>query len=37
MIESLVLLLIGAFIGWHFPQPKWAVSLETKIKSLFAK
>lgn len=35
MLESLILVLIGAFIGWHFKQPKWAVLLEEKIKSVF--
>jgi hypothetical protein len=37
MIETIFLLLIGAFIGWHFPQPNWAIVLETKIKSIFKK
>lgn len=37
MLESLILVLIGAFIGWHFKQPSWAISLEEKIKSVFKK
>jgi len=37
MIESIILILIGAFIGWHFPQPSWAVALEDKVKGLFKK
>lgn len=37
MFETLILILIGAFIGWHFPQPMWAKLLEEKIKSLIKK
>ncbi len=37
MIETILLVLVGAFIGWHFPQPNWAIALETKIKSIFKK
>jgi hypothetical protein len=37
MIESIILVLVGAFIGWHFPQPDWAKTLEAKIKGLFNK
>lgn len=37
MLESLILLLIGAFIGWTFPQPEWAKLLQDKILVLFKK
>jgi hypothetical protein len=37
MFDTLILILIGAFIGWHFPQPMWAKLIEEKIKSLFKK
>jgi hypothetical protein len=35
MIEVLFWLLVGAFIGWHFPQPAWAKVLEDKVKGFF--
>ena len=28
---SLFLVLIGAFIGWNFPQPWWAKYIQKKI------
>lgn len=37
MLEALFWLVIGAFIGWNFPQPQFAKNLETKIKSVFKK
>lgn len=37
MIDILLWLALGAFIGWNFPQPSWAKIAETKIKSLFTK
>ena len=37
MIESILLILVGAFVGWHFPQPAWAKDLEAKVKGLFNK
>jgi hypothetical protein len=36
MLEAIFWILIGAFVGWHFPQPEWAKALETKVRSLFA-
>jgi hypothetical protein len=36
MLETIFWILIGAFVGWHFPQPSWAKTLETKARSLFA-
>jgi len=35
-IETIFWILVGAFVGWHFPQPEWAKALETKVRSLFA-
>lgn len=35
MLETLFWLVVGAFVGWHVPQPAWAVSLNEKLKSLF--
>ena len=36
MLEAIFWILVGAFVGWHFPQPEWAKALETKVRSLFA-
>jgi hypothetical protein len=36
MLETIFWILIGAFVGWHFPQPTWAKTLETKVRSAFA-
>lgn len=33
MLEALVYIIIGAFIGWNLPQPEWAKSIQTKIIS----
>ncbi|MGI9571095.1 MAG: hypothetical protein ACR2PH_15480 [Desulfobulbia bacterium] len=35
--DTAVLVLIGAFIGWNFPQPPWAVWLQGKAVELFGK
>jgi len=32
---SLLLIVIGAFIGWAFPQPAWAKTIQDKITGLF--
>lgn len=37
MLETLFLLLVGAFIGWHFPEPFWAKTVKEKILSLVKK
>ncbi len=37
MLEMIFYILIGAFIGWHVPQPVWAKNIEDKITSLFKK
>ena len=37
MLETLFWIAVGAFVGWHFPQPEWAKTLETKIKNLLSK
>jgi hypothetical protein len=31
MIEFLIYILIGAFIGWNLPQPAWAKQLQEKL------
>jgi hypothetical protein len=37
MLETIFWILVGAFIGWHFPhQPAWAKAIEDKVRSVFA-
>lgn len=31
MLETIIWLAIGAFIGWNFPQPKFAKSIQEKV------
>lgn len=35
MIEAIILITIGAFIGWSIPQPAWAAALQDKVVSFF--
>jgi hypothetical protein len=37
MLEILFWLLVGAFIGWHVPEPIWAKVIKTKVVSFFKK
>lgn len=37
MLETLFWLLLGAFIGWNFPQPDFARTIQSKILDLFKK
>lgn len=37
MIEAIIWLVVGAFIGWHFPEPQWAKNAKLKITSIFKK
>lgn len=37
MLEALLLIAIGAFIGWNFPQPWWAKQVQEKTKELIKK
>ena len=34
MFETLLWLAVGAFIGWNFPQPDFAKSIQEKLTSL---
>lgn len=34
MIDALIWILVGAFIGWHFPEPVWARVVKAKLLSL---
>jgi len=43
MLETIFWILVGAFIGWNWPQPSWAKNIQekyitprlAKIKALF--
>tara|TARA_Y100000592_G_C5271070_1_gene221892 strand:- start:201 stop:341 length:141 start_codon:yes stop_codon:yes gene_type:complete len=37
MTNTILLLLIGAFIGWNLPQPGWAKWIQAKALGLFTK
>ena len=31
MIDVLIWVAVGAFIGWNFPQPFWAKAIQNKV------
>ncbi len=37
MFETLLWLAIGAFVGWNFPQPEFAKTIQAKVMGLFKK
>lgn len=37
MLETLLWLFVGAFIGWNFPQPQFAKNIQEKVLKLFKK
>jgi len=37
MVEAIIWIIIGAFIGWHFPEPQWIKTAKTKLISKFKK
>ena len=37
MIEALLYILIGAFIGWNFPQPLLAKIIQAKVLNYINK
>ena len=37
MLETIFWLLVGAFVGWNFPQPDYAKSIQAKLLGLFKK
>lgn len=37
MLDILFWLLIGAFVGWNFPQPFWAKIMQEKIRTMLSK
>jgi hypothetical protein len=30
MLETLIWIALGAFVGWNFPQPEFAKTIQTK-------
>jgi hypothetical protein len=37
MLETILWIAVGAFVGWNFPQPFWAKLVQEKVQSLLAK
>lgn len=37
MLDTILLLLVGAFIGWHFPEPSWAKVIKAKVLAMIKK
>ena len=37
MLSSIIFLAIGAFIGWNFPQPDYAKTIQAKVLAFFKK
>lgn len=37
MTDVFLWILLGAFIGWNFPQPFWALWIQEKFKSWINK
>lgn len=35
MIDALLWIVVGIVVGWHFPQPTWAKSIEDRIRGWF--
>jgi hypothetical protein len=36
-MTTIITFIIGAFIGWNFPQPDFAKAIQSKILDLFKK
>jgi len=37
MLETLLWIAVGAFVGWNLPQPSWAKAIQEKIQALVSK
>lgn len=37
MLDTLLLIALGAFIGWNFPQPFWAKAFQKMVEAKWAK
>jgi hypothetical protein len=36
-MTTILVFILGAFIGWNFPQPELAKTIQSKILDLFKK
>jgi hypothetical protein len=37
MLETIFWIALGAFVGWNFPQPEFAKTIQAKILAYFGK
>jgi len=37
MVDIIIWLAIGAFIGWNLPQPAWAKAIQDKVMSIIKR
>lgn len=37
MLDIIFWVLLGAFVGWHFPEPWWAKMVKEKITNFINK
>ena len=37
MLDTLFWIAVGAFVGWHFPEPTWAKVIKVKILGMIKK
>jgi hypothetical protein len=37
MLDTLIWIALGAFVGWNFPQPSWAKIIQEKIQTALTK
>lgn len=37
MLETLFWIAVGALIGWNFPQPAWAKTVQQRLVDIFQK
>lgn len=33
MLQAIIFIVIGVFLGWQIPQPSWAKSIQNKVVS----
>ena len=34
MLDIILWIAVGAFVGWNFPQPSWARAIQARITTL---
>lgn len=37
MLDVMFWILVGAFVGWHIPEPFWAKLVKEKVQKMFKK